>query len=121
MSFRYKDYTFPNGRMVKYQGYEHLAFKELIEHGIDENDIICAKVEVPKISYRFGDINRVYYPDIFLPKQNKIIEVKSDYTILEDSEKNLAKRNTSISAGYTFEFWIYDRHEKRMDYKFSNA
>jgi len=49
-----------------------------------------------------------YYPDFYIKKDNKIIEVKSIYTYNIDIEKNLLKQKACLDAGYNFEFWIYD-------------
>lgn len=37
-----------------------------------------------------------YYPDIFIPKENKIIEVKSIWTYNVNLEKNILKQKASI-------------------------
>jgi hypothetical protein len=51
---------------------------------------------------------KVYFPDIYIPKQNLIIEVKSTYTYSKEYDKNIAKANATKNTGYNFEFWIYD-------------
>ena len=51
-----------------------------------------------------------YYPDIYIPKDNLIIEVKSKWTYSgkpEWLETNLLKQQATIVAGYNFKFLIY--------------
>jgi hypothetical protein len=53
-----------------------------------------------------------YYPDFVLDTQPKtIIEVKSTHTMYYKYhyDRNIAKRNGCILAGYKFKFWIYDK------------
>lgn len=57
----------------------------------------------------------MYYPDIFIPKQNKIIEVKSCYTFLLDISKNLIKKDYIENLGYLFEFLIYDKNGYKIN------
>jgi len=57
---------------------------------------------------KIEDKRRRYYPDIYIKSQNKIIEVKSDYTFHKDYEKNLAKAQGVLALDYDFEFRIYD-------------
>lgn len=44
----------------------------------------------------------------YIKSQNKIIEVKSDYTFYKEYDKNLAKAQRVLSLGYSFEFRIYE-------------
>jgi len=39
------------------------------------------------VKYMIDDKEHSYYPDIFIPSDNLIIEVKSDYTYEKDKEK----------------------------------
>ena len=105
--FKQKNYKFKSGNVVKIQGYENLALDILLKT-YNENDIITKSEEVPKIKYYFQGKNRVYYPDLFIPIENKIIEVKSTYTYNIKIEQNLIKRDKTLKSGYNFEFWIFD-------------
>ena len=106
-AFAYKEYKFPSGKIVLYQGYEHFCLDDLLEEGYDENDIINSVKEVPTISYVFNDTNRVYFPDIFIPKENKLIEIKSSRTMEIDLHKNLSKAKACVEQGYNYELRIY--------------
>jgi hypothetical protein len=47
-----------------------------------------------------------YFCDIFIPKKNKIIEVKSTWTIKIKKDNNELKALACKKLGYSFEFWI---------------
>jgi hypothetical protein len=87
-SCRLKNYILPSGNTIKIQGYEHYALDELLQiENIDENDILNGCSNVPEIWYNGLDNRRHrYFVDIFIPHQNRCIEVKSDYTITRDTE-----------------------------------
>jgi hypothetical protein len=79
-SYQTKIYTMPSGKQIKYQGYENLAFDELVNLKIDENDIFNKRVDVPEIWYYDNNGKRHrYYVDIYIKSQNKCIEVKSEW------------------------------------------
>jgi hypothetical protein len=64
---------------------------------------------MPRFMYEFEGKTRRYYPDLYVPSKNKIIEVKSTYTYLQFRAKNQAKRTCVIASGFLFEFWICDK------------
>ena len=105
----HKEYTFPSGKITSYQGYEHFCLDDLLEEGYDEKDIVNSIVEVPVIPYTLDGIDHKYYPDIFIPKENKIIEVKSTRTMEQELQKNLTKAKACVDLGYEFELRIYDK------------
>jgi len=102
-----KKYTCPSGKTIIIQGYEYFALDILFEK-YEEIDILTDKCDVPKINYIFNDKNKVYFPDIYIPSKNLIIEVKSGYTFEKELDKNLAKQEACISEGYNFKFLIFD-------------
>lgn len=105
--FKKKSYIFPSGRIDFIQGYEHIALDELIKN-FNEIDIKTQKIDMPCILYIFEEKEHRYYPDIFIAKENLIIEVKSDYTYNIDEDKNIAKTLATRSLGYNYEVWIYN-------------
>lgn len=107
-SFRYKTYTFPSGKKVLIQGYENFALDKLLQ-SYQEEEIIVGVSLVPKIFYQDNQKLHRYYPDIFIPKDNLIIEVKSTYTYQKDLRVNDLKRNKCLELGYRFEFWTFDQ------------
>lgn len=105
-AFRSKDYVMPSGKVVRVQGYEGHAITMLLET-YRENDIVTDTAEIPVITYIGLDHKEhKYYPDIFIPKERLIIEVKSSYTYAADLPQNLLKRDASIAEGYEFQFMI---------------
>lgn len=105
-AFRTKTLTLQSGKVFRYQGYEDKVIKELLESGIHEDDILTGPGNVPHIRYEFNGKKCRYYPDIFLPKLNKVIEVKSEYTWNKYKERNEAKVKATICAGYHIEVII---------------
>lgn len=104
----YKDYIMPCGQSIKIQGYENTALDILFkQYHYASKDIIVSKLEVPSIWYLHEGRSRRYFPDIFVKPQNKIIEVKSEWTYNADTLKNTLKKEACIRNEYDFEFWIF--------------
>jgi hypothetical protein len=104
-----RDYTFISGHIVRVRGYEPLALSLLEKLNYTENNLIVDTKQMPKIWYKFVDNTRHrYHPDIFIPEENLIIEVKSTYTYNKYKDKNLLKKQACLDAGYNFEFMIFD-------------
>lgn len=112
---RCKDYKLPSGKNIKLDGFENNAMDILLKT-YSENEIETCLLKVPAIIYK-TNIKRVYYPDIYIKKENKIIEVKSDWIYKLDKNKNLAKKEACLKAGYKFEFWIFNKKGKLIDEK----
>ena len=110
-AYSLKKYIYKNGKTVYIQGDEKFALDLLQLQGYTDTDIITGIKNVPVINY-FFNINRTYYPDIYIPKENRIIEVKSSWTYKIEEEKNLKKKEACINANYNFEFWIFNRKKK---------
>ena len=105
-SRKWKEYILPSGKIIKVQGYENKCLDEILKF-YNETDILHSRTEMPYIAYIFnGSIHR-YYPDFYIPKDNLIIEVKSEYTLMNDKKKNRAKFEATISQGYKFKLMIY--------------
>lgn len=113
-TFAYKKYTLPSGQEILVQGYEPFALDDLLnEHGYEEEQIIASTGKsMPIIDYFFNKKKRKYYPDIFIPSENRIIEVKSDWTMDRDYQKNIAKYLAVIAQGYEMEYWVFDKHKE---------
>jgi len=109
-SYRRKLYVFPSGKQDYVQGYEPFALDKLIkEELIEENDIITGCKNVPTIWYN-DDNNKKHrhYVDIFIPSQNRCIEVKSTWTAKQKQDNIFLKQNASKELGYLYEIWIYN-------------
>ena len=49
-----------------------------------------------------------YFPDIWIPSQNKFIEVKSTFTLNLDKESLYYKSKAIKESGYQFEIWVIE-------------
>lgn len=83
----------------------------------NESDLIVNASDIQKLTGKIlyehdGKIKR-YYPDIYIISENKIIEVKSKYTYLKDLEINNLKMKACIDRGFSFEFMIIERPNKK--------
>lgn len=112
---KFKTYTFDNGDEIKVQGNEPDAISILESQGYTYSDLIVENSKTPKIFYKFDGRTRRYYCDIFIPKENRIIEVKSNYTYNTNYEQNQLKKIACIDAGYIFEFWIFNGKQKELE------
>ena len=94
-----------DGKKFEYQGYEDRAIRILVnDRGYHVNDI--DNENVPIINYIHNGNKHCYFPDIFLPKENKIIEVKSQFTYMKDYERNQSKFDKVKLDGFNFELMI---------------
>jgi len=109
-SYKKKEYALPSGNTIVYQGYENVAFNDLLKE-IREDEFTNDVKQMPKIMYEYGGKTHRYYPDIFIPSQNRFIEVKSQYTYNKFLEQNKAKEKQMLENGYVFEFWICTKKE----------
>ncbi len=137
-SYSKKDYVFPSGRTEKIMGYENVALDYLLyrgripnkkkrgipSHFLKEEDIIVNINTIPTIVYKYDGVEKTYYPDIYIPRLNTLIEVKSTYTWNKDIHKNFAKfKQTSMMTklvdgkeipSYNFELWIIGEKNKKI-------
>ena len=114
-SYKTKSYTFPSGNIRLYQGYENFALDELIQDNILEDDIISEVKNVPEIWYydKEGKKHR-YYVDIFIKSQNRMIEVKSTWTIELKKDCIFLKQAACKLAGYKYEIWVYNNKREKI-------
>lgn len=104
-----KSFQFASGKIIRVRGNEPTALKELLLIYADE-DIIAGDELSLSIPYIQCGKKHKYYPDIYIPKDNLIIEVKSKWTYSgkpEWLETNLLKEQACKDAGYNFRFMIY--------------
>lgn len=112
-AFSVKDWTSPNGRIFRGQGYEIPAIQILIDSGIEENDIMTEEDlmnagVMPEFKYEYDGKLRRYYPDIFIKSQNKFVEVKSMWTFELHRDQVIAKAECVAGDGYGMEIMILD-------------
>ena len=103
--YKKKQYTFKNGVNIRVQGYEPFALKLLENNGYNYDDLDFNF----SIKYNYNNKHKIYFPDIYIPKENRIIEVKSKYTYEKMKKLNLAKCESCIKKGFNFEFWIFNK------------
>lgn len=105
--FRSKNYVLPSGKQLKLQGYEPRAVDELLLK-YAEDEIMLETDKIPRIKYIGIDgRDHYYFPDIFIPKENLIIEVKSVYTFNVDFDTVILKQKACVAAGFNYKFIIY--------------
>lgn len=104
--YRRKEYKWKTGEVSIVQGFEPDVLHELESIGYCFNDIITENSKMPAIWYVFKDKKARYYPDFYIPKENLIIEVKSQYTLDVQLDKNQAKFNAVKDNGFNFKLII---------------
>jgi len=108
----YKKYIF-NGDVIYLQGYEDYVLFEILlnKYNIDDIYISNKKIEhnTGKICYIYDSKVHKYYPDFYIKSENKIYEVKSEYTYKLNKIVNDIKRDACIDHGLKFEFLIIDK------------
>lgn len=114
---RFKEYKMPSGEIRKIQGYEGFALDELLKI-YEENQIKTDRKDVGRIKYVLNGINKYYSPDIGIPNENKLIEVKSKFTYTIEPEKIKCKGEACKGLGFEYEIWIYDRKGVKEIIKF---
>jgi hypothetical protein len=110
-SNRYKRYSVisPSGIEYFLQGYERFVVHDLwSKYG--EHDVVCRKGDIPKIWYQDANgISRRYYPDFFIISENKIIEVKSTWTLKSDKGLTTYKKIGTLNSGFAYELIVCPR------------
>ncbi len=104
----------PSGEIRKVQGYEPFALDELLKTN-SETDILTNRKDVPRITYKIGDKTRYYFPDIYIPSENRIIEVKSTWTYKCKEDNIQEKKKATEEAGYIYETWIYAKNGNKIE------
>lgn len=102
----YREFISPKGNLYKVRGYEDLAIA-LLEKKYQPNEFIADDFKTPRIFYTLNEKQHIYYPDIFIPITNKIIEVKSWYWLNKQLQKNKAIMAEAQLKGFDFEFWVF--------------
>lgn len=110
---KYKKYTMPSGTIINVQGYEPYALDILLKL-YNETQIISDRMYIPRIPYVLDNQTKYYFPDIYIPHTNTILEIKSDWTYKQNYDKNQAKAEATRKAGYKYEFWIFNRKGERI-------
>jgi hypothetical protein len=104
----------PSGEIRKVQGYEPFALKELVKI-YEEDQIKTDRKDVPCIQYEFDKKKKYHFPDIFIPHENKIIEVKSTWTYKCKNDNIQLKKKASEEQKFIYEIWCFDKKGKRVE------
>jgi hypothetical protein len=113
-SFNFKDFVMPSGEVRKVQGFEPFALRILVNI-YSEEQIKTGTSNVPHIRYKYKGNDSYHSPDIWIPHENRIIEVKSTRTYELDREKNLAKKKACEEQGYNYEIWCFDKKGNKVE------
>jgi hypothetical protein len=112
--YRRKEVVRADGTKIYLQGYEPQAYKILCAK-YAEDEIITINTQKPEIWW--SDANEKshrYYPDFFIPKDNLIVEIKSQRTFdVGVKEEKISRTTEAVKAlGYNFEIWIMNKEGK---------
>jgi hypothetical protein len=115
-----REFTLPSGKIIRVRGYEDKVIIKLLEN-YDETEIIADDrlVEYNIPVFRYVNLNEhtaLYYPDIYIPKENKIVEVKSRWWWDGNGDEkhksrlinNLKKRQSVLAKGFMYELWLFE-------------
>lgn len=113
-SFNKKKYYMPSGKLVIIQGYENFMLDDLVET-YSEDDIITDDFSKPEVWY-FDDDGKYhrYFADAYIPKDNRVIEVKSIYTFQLDRRKIHLTKMAVYALGYEYNLIVYDKKGKKI-------
>jgi hypothetical protein len=117
-SYRRKIYIMPSGKQIICQGYEPFALDRLIKNElINETDIVTGAKNVPIIWYNDESGKKhCHYVDIFIPSQNKMIEIKSTWTAEKKKDNIFLKQEAGKNLGYLYEIWVYNNKGTIIEY-----
>lgn len=103
------------------QGYEPQALALMLSYGANPKNIISKVSEgKPVIKYEFEGGLKTYIPDFYHVSKNRVIEVKSIWTLglVGKSggpfKKNKAKAKATIKAGYNFTLILIRKNGERV-------
>ncbi len=105
------------GVKFRLQGSEPAALKFLLENLEVKPQEVKHGRKVPVFPYQYDQANRTYRPDFFVPKDHRIVEVKSNYTLAgqkEWFEIACVKRKAVLDAGYNFTLFVVDKREQHI-------
>jgi hypothetical protein len=111
--YKRKEFTMPSGDVRIVQGYEPYALTDLLK-SYSEDQIKTARADIPDIIYKVNDKTRHYFPDIYIPHVNTIIEVKSTWTYKCTKDNVKEKGDACKAAGYNYEIWVYNGKGQRV-------
>jgi len=103
--YKFKKVITPSGKEIYLQGYEPQVYAQLLEKYTEE-EIKFQRTDIPTIWYELNSKKHRYYPDFFIPKDNLLIEVKSNWTYNLHKNINLLKKEACLDQGFEFQFMV---------------
>lgn len=108
-------------RTVETRGFEPQAIAWLLSNTpVKAKDLfVDTEMLVPRIQYTCRCKKRNYYPDIYVQKFNKIIEVKAVYPLLHSKESWYMlrrKRKAVIEQGFSFLLLVMTKNGERVPF-----
>lgn len=103
-----KQGVLPSGKAYTYQGFENVAIENLLSIVSEQDLVIGDPSKIPVIEYYNplkGKTSK-YFPDIWIPSLNLLVEVKSTWTMKRDLAVNMAKHQAARVLGFKHEIWI---------------
>lgn len=110
------------GKKFKVQGYEPFAliYMTTVLRVAAKN--IMAGKRIPYVQYTFKNRERTHYPDFWIESENRLVEVKSPWTLgivgakkhKDYFEELKAKRAGAIAAGFTYSLLVFNGSGERM-------
>jgi hypothetical protein len=114
-----REFVLPSGRVIGVRGYEDITITKLLEI-YEESDLQFddrkSVYDLPKFEYiNVNQHTALYYPDILITKENKIIEVKSRWWWDGNGDKkyksrltnNVRKKDSVLQQGFEYEVWLF--------------
>lgn len=111
---KFKEFKMPSGTIRKVQGFEPFALNDLLKT-YTEDQIKTDRKDVPRIQYDTNGKKRYHFPDIFIPHEKKLVEVKSTWTYSCKTDNIQLKKKACEEQGYLYEIWVYDGKGKKID------
>lgn len=104
-TYRFKEVTIKRRKFVL-MGYEPQAIEWILDKRLASvADLVTGVANVPRIRYALGKREHYHYPDMWIPTQNRLVEVKSTYTLLgtlRSFRMAAAKRLAAEAEGYVY-------------------
>lgn len=104
-SFRRKKVRL-GGKTFHVLGYEDQALRYIVAKGLAKPQEILTD-NLPRFQYFNKGKTRYYFPDMHIPSQQRIIEVKSTFTL--DLPRLKKKRQAVLDAGYEFSVLLFHK------------
>lgn len=109
-----KLYTLPSGTTIYKQGYEPQFLDYVFKHKYLREDEIDYHPKGIKYKYHDGT-EHYYFPDFYIPKLNLIIEIKSKYTEILDTNISL-KEIATKESGFNYIRIVNNSIDKKLNF-----